>query len=123
MTNQDPSLNCFSFATFSGNSCTFVGFAASGDVNYYSQNFDDITEPILFFVSLIETLFFLVYFACIKNYNNNAFNLRLADSVVYQEDGHQRHYNFKSGAAVYVACLLHNNFVTVFLDFVLYKLC
>ena len=75
LTNYDTSLNCFSWATFTGNTCTFVELASSGTVNYISQNFDDITAPILFFISLIETLFFLFYFLLIKNYNNNSLYL------------------------------------------------
>lgn len=63
--------------------CTAFQFHISGSLRVHTQNFDDITAPILFFVSLIETLFFLIYFCCVKNYNNNAFHLKIADSIVY----------------------------------------
>ena len=43
LTNQDTSLNCFSWATFTGNTCTFVSFSTTQTVNHISQNFDDIT--------------------------------------------------------------------------------
>ena len=121
--NLDTSLNCFSWATFTGNTCTFMKFKASGKINEYNQNFDDITAPILFFVSLIETLFFLIYFSCIKNYDNNAFYLRIGDSVVYMEDGNHHHYNFKSGPSVFLACLFHENPLVVIIDAVLYRVC
>ena len=103
--------------------CSGIVFIPSGSVNYHTQNFDDITSPILFFVSLIETLFFMVYFCFVKNYNNNAFHLKLADSTVFLEDGNNKHYNFKSGPSVFTACLLHNNFLVQIIDAVLYRLC
>ena len=115
--------NCFSATNTGGDPCTGVVFIPSGSVYYHTQNFDDITAPILFFVSLIETLFFTVYFCCVKNYNNNAFHLRVADSIVYLENGHHKHYNFQSGPSVFTACLLHNNFLVKIIDAVLYRTC
>ena len=65
----------------------------------------------------------MVYIGCIRNYNNNAFYLKIADIAVYEEDYHHRHYQFKNGFSVFIACLLKNNFIVVFLDYVLYRLC
>jgi hypothetical protein len=123
LTATDTVNTCFDWGTGQGYSCTLLSFQASGTVNYYTQLFDDVTAPILFFVSLIETLFFLIYAFCLKNYNNNALYLRIADSVVYLEDSHHRHYNFKNGAAVFIACLLHNNFIVKALDWAMYRTC
>ena len=53
LTNIDTSLNCFNWATFTGNTCTLLDMGSSNTVNHSSQKFDDITAPILVFVSLI----------------------------------------------------------------------
>ncbi len=54
-----------------------------------------MTVPILFFLSVSQTIFYIVYLLFLKNYANNSLRLRIADSLVYicQPDG--RHYNFK----------------------------
>jgi hypothetical protein len=75
----------------------------------------------LFFISLIQTLFFLVYFFFLSNYSNNAFKLDLADQLVYISDPEGRHYNFKSGALVFLTCLWHKHWAVTGLDFLLYR--
>ena len=80
---MDSTLSCFSYATFSGNSCQALVLISTGITNVYQQKFDDITASILFFISFMETFFFLIYIIFIKNYANNALFLRIADSVVF----------------------------------------
>lgn len=99
-----------------GNVCLPVRLQWSGFKNKYTQNFDDITAPILFFLSLMETFFFLLYILIIKNYANNALFLKIADSLTYLEDSTGRHHNFKSGPGVFFACLIHNNIITQGID-------
>ncbi len=64
-----------------------------------------------------------MYLLFLKNYANNSLRLRIADSLVYicQPDG--RHYNFKSGFSVFLACLLHNHALMQLIDKALYLLC
>jgi hypothetical protein len=74
-------------------------------------------------MSLTQTIFYVSYIFFLRNYSNNAFNLRIADSVVYIQDSHGRHYNFKSGAGPFFACLIHNHPITLFIDEMLYRTC
>lgn len=71
----------------------------------------------------METFFFLLYIIVIKNYANNALFLKIADSLTYLEDNTGRHHNFKSGPAVFFACLVHNNIITKGIDILLFKGC
>lgn len=87
-----------------------------------TSNFDDATVPLLFFLSLSQTIFFLVYLLFLKNYANNALRLRIADTLVYISQPDGKHYNFKSGVAVFIACLFHNHAFFELLDKVLYAL-
>lgn len=119
----DTSLNCLSPTNMFGGFCTQVSMVWSGSTNVYTENFDDITAPIVFFLSLLQTSFYLIYIIIIRNYANNALFLRIADSVVFIEDGAGRHYNFKSGPSVFFACLIHNNKITQAIDYLLYRFC
>jgi hypothetical protein len=75
--------------------CPTFDLTYSGTANFAEEQFDDITAPMLFFVSLSQTLFYLVYFFFLRNYANNSFKLQLADQLVYILDPKGRHYNFK----------------------------
>lgn len=118
----DQSLNCFSITDFSGNTCLQVQFISSGNTNIVTQNFDDITAPLLFFLSISQTMFYICYLLFLRNYSNNALNLRIADSVVYIPDSYGKHYNFKSGIACFLACLIYKHPFIKVLDNLLYRL-
>ena len=53
VTRYDTSMNCFSWATMQGYTCSELTLYMSGTNNIYTQNFEDITAPILFFLSLL----------------------------------------------------------------------
>jgi hypothetical protein len=114
-------MDCLDFNTFEGtNLCTVKALYSSGKTNIVTQNFDDITAPLLFFMSITQTLFYLCYILFLRNYSNNSFHLRIADSVVYVPDGQGRHHNFKSGIAVFFGCLLYQHTFVKLLDLILY---
>lgn len=117
----ETTFDCFDMNTFMGtNICTAKALYSSGTTNIVTQNFDDITAPLLFFLSISQTLFYLCYIFFLKNYSNNALHLRIADSVVYIPDGQGRHHNFKSGVAVFFGCLIHNHAIVKLIDLILY---
>lgn len=117
----DPTFNCIN-TRFNGNfRCSTFDIAYSGTVNISNEIFDDITAPLLFFIALSQTLFFLVYVGFLRNYNNNCLKLRLADSIVYILDPDGRHYNFKGGFSIFMACMLHGHLLIRLLDLLLYR--
>lgn len=105
----DASLGCSSSSNPMGRMCSVAELIYSGTTNIVTQNFDDITAPILFFLSLSQTLFYIIYILLLKNYANNALKLRIADTLVYVSDPSGRHHNFKSGFSVFLACLVHQH--------------
>jgi len=102
------------------NACTVKALYYSGTTNIVTQNFDDITVPLLFFLSLSQTLFYLCYIFFLRNYSNNALHLRIADSVIYIPNGQGKHHDFKSGVAVFFGCLIYNHNLVKLLDIILY---
>ena len=124
-TQLDAGLNCLNLATFpftGSYTCTQVLFEANGNTDIYSQKFEDITAPLLFFLSVSQTLFYLVYLLFLRNYSNNCLYLRIADSLAYLP-AQSGHHDFRSGSAVFVACLIHNHKLVQGIDLVLYAVC
>ena len=105
----DTALGCSSTTNPTGRRCSVAELVYSGTTNIVTQNFDDITAPILFFLSLSQTLFYIIYVLLLKNYANNALKLRIADTLVYVADPSGRHHDFKSGLSVFFACLIHQH--------------
>lgn len=110
-------------STESPNRCYYVEYKSNGFNNIVTQDFDDITAPILFFLSVSQTIFLIVYLLFLKNYANNALKLRIADTLVYISQPNGKHYDFKSGFAVFLACFFHNHAFFEALDRLLYALC
>lgn len=48
--------------------CTFYKFVYSGNTNIAAQNFDDVTAPLLFFLSISQAIFYVVYLLFLRNY-------------------------------------------------------
>jgi len=85
--------------------------------------FDDVTSPILFFLSTSQIFFYIAYLCFLRNYSNNSLKLRIADSLVFITQPNGRHYNFKEGFCVFIACLLHKHFMVELNDKILYHFC
>lgn len=119
----DSTMNCFNMDTFVGNTCSTIEFVFSGTTNIVTQMFDDITSPILFFLSTSQIFFYIAYLCFLRNYSNNSLKLRIADSLVYITQPNGRHYNFKEGFSVFMACLLHKHYMMEVFDMILYHFC
>jgi hypothetical protein len=103
--------------------CTGLKFETSGSTYVVTEQFDDITAPLLFFLSISQTLFYLVYLLFLRNYTNNAFALKIADSLVYIAAPSGEHRDFKNTPATFFACLLHRHPLLSLLDALLYRFC
>lgn len=101
--------------------CGVVSIMSSGTTNIATENFDNFTSVLIFFLSLSQTLFLLTSYGFLNNYSNNSFLLRLADSLVYIADPNGKHYNFKDGPALFLVCLFHKHFLVQLLDDLLYR--
>lgn len=49
--------------------------------------------------------------------------MKLADTLVYIPDENGRHINFKEGAAIFIACLIHRHLLLEIADNILFKMC
>jgi hypothetical protein len=100
--------------------CTYVKFVYSGSTNIVTQNFDDVTAPLLFFLSISQTIFYAAYLLFLRNYENNSLSLKIADTLVFIYNPTGAHHNFKSGMATFVACLIHNHPMIGWFNYFLY---
>jgi hypothetical protein len=101
--------------------CPYFDIAYSGTTTYAMEQFDNIIEPLLFFIAVSQTLLFLIGLLFLNNYSNNCLYIAVADKLVYLTDSEGRHYDFKKGAAVYFACMWHRHFLVNMLEYVLYR--
>lgn len=101
---------------------TLIAFSCTGNTDIVTQNFDDITAVLVFFLSLSQTLFLIAYFLFLKQYTTNSMYLYIADNLVYIKNlKTNRHHNFKSGIYVFIACLMHKHHLIEAIDVLLYK--
>jgi hypothetical protein len=93
-----------------------------GDTLLIKENFDDFGETILFFLSVKETFYFIIFIIFIRQYNKNSGYLEIGDSLYYIDDPKtKKKYNFKKGYEVFLACMLHNHFLSKFCNFIFAK--
>lgn len=85
------------------------------------EQFDNIIDPLLFFIAVSQTLLFLAGILFLNNYSNNCLYIAVADKLVYLTDPQGRHYDFKRGAAVFLACMWHRHFLVNTLEYVLFR--
>lgn len=117
-------LGCNDWSNFDNDlMCTGLKFETSGSTYVVTEQFDDITAPLLFFLSISQTLFYLVYLLFLRNYTNNALALKIADSLVYIPASSGEHRNFKNTPATFFACLLRGHPFISLLDTFLYRFC
>ena len=100
-----------------------IRFTPSGNTREINENFDDISEILLFFLSVKETFYIVIFFIFVKHYNRNSGLLEVADSLFYIDDPKsKKKYDFRSGYQVFFACLLYNHPVYNFINFIMTKL-
>ncbi len=100
-----------------------VKITPCGITRKINENFDDVSEILLFFLSVKETFYIVIFFIFIKHYNRNSGLLELADSLFYIDDPKtKKKYDFRTGYQVFFACLLYNHPLYKFINFILTKL-
>jgi hypothetical protein len=88
-----------------------------------NENFDDLSEVLLFFLSVSETFYIVVFVLFVKHYNRNSGLLEIADSLYYIDDPKTKQkFNFRSGYQVFFACLLYSNPLYKIINFIMVKL-
>lgn len=89
----------------------------TGTTDIITQNFYDWTNPVLFYLSLYQTLTVFLFYGMTKYYNQNSMYLKIADSVYYVKNMKtHRNFNFTKGLPVFLACLLYDHFFIWFID-------
>ncbi len=84
--------------------------------------FDDIAIPILFFLSIRETLLALAAFLFLNAYNHNAALLQLGSDLFYSVNSkHKKVENFQAGCHSILACLIYQNPATLAFNYLLSK--
>jgi len=78
---------------------------------------------LLFFLSVKETLYILLFVIFIKQYNRNSGLLDVGSSLFYIDNPKTKmKYDFNRGFDVFVACLFHNHPVTNLIQFIMTKM-
>lgn len=86
------------------------------------ENFDDISNIILFFFSVKETIYLIVFILFIKQYNTNAGLLEVGKSLYYIDNPKtKKKYDFTQGYEIFLACLLYNHPFIKLIHFILTK--
>lgn len=88
-----------------------------------NENFDDVSQVLLFFLSVNQTLYAIVFIVLIQQYNRNAGLLEIGRRLFYVDEARtKRKYDFTQGYEVFVACLFHNHTLTNLIQFLMTKM-